>query len=89
MKKTRRAKITIEKERLWLISRRPSPGIRCQLCQVEVKMVDLQEAAAIAKASQRELFRRVENGSLHFAENADGTLLICLASLRQNFFGCE
>jgi hypothetical protein len=89
MKRTRRANITIEKERLLVINNRRSLEKWCEFCRAEVKMIDINQAAAIAVTSQLEIFRLVENCSLHFAETAEGALLICLESLSQNFFGAN
>jgi hypothetical protein len=89
MRKTRRAHITIERERLLIVSSRRSLKKRCELCGAEVRMIDVDQASALAAVTQREVFLRVENGSLHFAETADGVLLICLESLRQSFFGAN
>jgi hypothetical protein len=89
MKKTKRANITIERERFLVISNRRPLEKWCDFCRAAVRMVDINQAAAIAAISQREIFRLVENGSLHFTENAEGALLICLESLRQNFFGAN
>jgi hypothetical protein len=89
MKKTRRAHITIERERLLIVSSRRPLKKRCGLCGTEVRMIDIDEASALAAVTQREIFLRVENGSLHYAETSDGVLLICLESLRQSFFGAN
>lgn len=83
MKRTKRAKITIERERLLVIGNRRLLERRCEFCRADVKMIGLDQAAGIATISQREIFRLVENGLLHFAETAEGALLICLESLRQ------
>ena len=89
MKKTKRSKVTIEKERLLVISNPRLLEGYCQSCRAQVTMFGLKQAALLVAASQLEIFRRLENGSLHFVETPDGSLLICLTSLRQNFFGPE
>jgi len=89
MKKTRRAKITIERERVLVISNPRLLKKRCEFCGAEVNMFDIRQAALLTAVSQLEIFGRVRDGSLHFTETADGTLLICFESLRQNFFGRE
>ena len=82
MKKTTRKKITVETERLWLVAR-GGRGARgwCEACRAEVHMVGVAEAATLAGLGQRAIFRRVEDGRLHFTEKPCGTLLICLDSL--------
>src|SRR5256885_9178499 len=82
MKKTKRTKITIEKERLLVIAqgRRQVRG-RCEACRAEVRLIGTEEAAQVAGQSQRAVFRLIESGRLHFTETARGALLICLDSL--------
>jgi hypothetical protein len=46
-------------------------------------MVAANEAAMIAKLSTREIYRLVEAGRLHFKEDQNGLLFVCLSSLRQ------
>ena len=81
MKKTKRMKITFEKERLLVVSRRGQVEGWCEACGAEVKMIGVEEAALIADLSQRAIFRWIESDRLHFAETSGGALLICLASL--------
>jgi hypothetical protein len=84
MKKTRRTKITIERERLLIVAsgRRRIEGW-CEACRAEVKLVGAEEAANVAGLSQRAIFRRIEAGRLHFSETPGGALLVCLNSLLQ------
>jgi hypothetical protein len=81
LKKTRK-KITVETERLWVVAR-AGRGARgwCAACRAEVHMVGVAEAATLAGLGQRAVFRRVEDGRLHFTEQPGGTLLVCLNSL--------
>ena len=44
-------------------------------------MVTPEEAALLAGLAARTIYRRVEGGSVHFTESADGTLLICADSI--------
>ena len=82
VKKTRRKKITVETERLWVVARRGRrAGAWCEACRAEVRMLGVDEAAALAGLGHRDIFRRVEDGHLHFTESPSGTLLICLNSL--------
>ena len=82
MKKTKRTKITIERERLLVVApaRARAKGW-CEACRAEVRMVSAQEAAAITGFSQRAIFRLIEEGRLHFSETPRGALSICLNSL--------
>lgn len=55
----------------------------CPNCEREVEMLTLDEAVRVSGQSSRAIVRRVEQGSLHFAETDDGHLLICAASLEK------
>ena len=44
-------------------------------------MVTPEEAALLAGLAARAIYRRVEGGSVHFTESADGSLLICADSI--------
>ena len=44
-------------------------------------MLTLEEAVAVAGEDSRELYRRVEAGTLHAAETPERLLLFCLNSL--------
>lgn len=82
MRKTRRTKITVETERLLIISRtRGTVESWCEPCGAAARMIGLDEATALSGQDQRQLIRRVEDGSLHFTESPRGRLLICLNSL--------
>ena len=45
--------------------------------------VPANEAAMIAGLSAREIFRSVEEDELHFIEDQNGLLFVCIASLGQ------
>ncbi len=53
----------------------------CGQCQAEVKLIGLEEAAAVAGASQRAIFRWAEAAEIHFTETADGKIMFCLNSI--------
>ena len=83
--KKRTARITVETERLLVISRaQTSCDGWCGQCEAEVKLIDLEEAAAIAGASQRSIFRWAEAGEIHFTETADGKVMFCLDSISRH-----
>ena len=80
--KKRTARITVETERLLVIRRSPTSGDGwCNQCEAPVKLIRLEEAAAIAGASQRAIFRWAEAGEIHFTETADGKVMFCLNSI--------
>lgn len=55
----------------------------CVECDLSVRWVWPEEAMALRRTSLREIFRMIEAGHLHFAETADGFLLVCAESLNQ------
>jgi len=80
--KKRTARITLETERVLVIHRSTSSRDGwCGRCQAEVKLIGLEEAAAIAGASQRAIFRWAEAGEIHFTETEDGKVMFCLESI--------
>jgi hypothetical protein len=44
-------------------------------------MVSPEEATWLCGRSQRQLFRQIENGELHFTEVGRGAVFLCLNSL--------
>ena len=81
----KKATITIETERLLTLRRSGRVVDRwCAGCRAEVKMIGVEEAAAIAGLSQRKLFRLAEAGEIHFIETPQGQALFCLNSLSGN-----
>jgi hypothetical protein len=81
MKRTRRMRITVENERLLVVSHQKGVESWCEECGASVRMLRPGEAAAIANVSDRTIFRQIESRRLHFTEGSDGAVLICLNSL--------
>jgi len=81
MKKKRTA-TTIETKRLLIIrsGRRKVVRAWCGSCRRERSLLTIEYAAFLSRLSQRQLFREVENGRLHFSERL-GRPLLCLDSL--------
>ena len=83
MNSGRRARITVETERLVVMSgRRKSLYARCPTCDNVVRMFSVDEAAAIARVKALVVYRSLETGTLHFTETSAGALLICAVSLQ-------
>ncbi len=85
MRRTKKTTITVQKERLLVIT--PLAGRRegwCDRCGSEVTLMRVEEAAITADISLRGLFRRIEAGALHFSETGEGEVLVCLNSLLQS-----
>lgn len=78
----KRREITVETERLLIIRRRyRAIEAWCDDCGCEVVMVRPDQAAAATGRSLRAIFADIESSVLHFLEQPDGLILICLNSL--------
>ncbi len=77
MTKKIRTEIVIETRQLIFLKRIQSAAISfCTECGAE--MFKPETAALISSTNTREIYRRVENGTIHFIERQDGSLLVCL-----------
>ena len=65
------------------MSRAKSLYSLCSACGDEVRMVTIDQAAALTRISSREIYREVEAGMLHFIET-EGSVLICFNSLNDS-----
>jgi hypothetical protein len=78
----KRTEITVETERILVIRRRyRAIEAWCDSCAEQVVMIRPDQAAAVSGQSLRTIFGDIERKDLHFMEQADGMLLICLSSL--------
>ncbi len=82
MKRRRRTETTIETHEVLAIrtSRGPAQAW-CPECGELARMVAPEAAARLAGTSTRLIYRQIEAGRLHYEENKEGSLLICLRSL--------
>ena len=53
----------------------------CVSCAAEGQWVTPEHAALISNTDTRSLYRRIEEGEVHFTESTDGPALVCLNSL--------
>jgi hypothetical protein len=53
------------------------------MCGTETLMLMPEHAAIVCGTTQREMFRQIENGELHFIETTKGELFVCSNSLQQ------
>jgi hypothetical protein len=75
-------RITIQqRERITISGSHPLTSAWCIECGAEVPMATGEQSALLAGLTSREIYRRVEEASLHFTETPDGQLFICLNSL--------
>jgi hypothetical protein len=80
--KNKTARITVETERLLVISRsQRMVEYWCCHCDANVKIVGVEEAALIAGASERTIFRWAETAEIHFIETEAGKAMFCVDSL--------
>ena len=82
MSPKQRTVISVETHSLLVI--RPaqsSVDLWCAECAAIVPMVTPERAAALVRSPPRIIYRRVENGELHFWETSAGELFICCRSL--------
>jgi hypothetical protein len=85
MKRRRRTETTIETYEVVAIrtSREPAHGW-CPECGELATMVDPEAAARLGGMSTRLIYGQIEAGRLHYEENKEGLLLICLKSVLQS-----
>jgi hypothetical protein len=81
MRRTRRLKITVEKERFLVLRHEQEVEQWCEECGAMVNMIRPAEAAAVAAVSDRTIFRQIESRRVHFNESQAGAVLICLNSV--------
>jgi hypothetical protein len=78
----KRTEITIETERLLVVSqRREKPIFWCADCDTQVPMLTVYEAARTARTTPLVISELAEAGKLHFAVTLAGQHFICPNSL--------
>lgn len=87
----RKAKLTIETERVWMIVRSGQyPRMRkCEVCGEIVRLVTVDEAATLTPLCSRAIYRLIEDEKIHFVETGDKRLLICFKSIRHSLSGAD
>ena len=81
MPKAKKYLLLHERKETWRIRIGKKRSNFCELCEAEVEWLTSAEAAKMSGRSEREVFRLVENGQVHFAETEIGALMICSRSL--------
>jgi hypothetical protein len=82
VKTRRRTETTVEAHEVWVVRGAGRAfAERCHECAGRAVMLTPEDAATLTGITPRTLYRWVEAGRVHFREAADGSLLICLASL--------
>ncbi len=55
----------------------------CNFCGGQAAMLAPEEAALLSGVGVRAIYRAIEEGRIHFLENASGALVVCLGSIRE------
>ena len=85
MKRRRRTETTIETYEVLAIRASRGPAqVWCPECGELASMVAPEAAARLAGISTRSIYGQIEAGRLHYEENKEGLLLICLKSVLQS-----
>ena len=78
---TKQTTITIETDSLLVLRGRNSRRAWCGRCGAEEEMIAVEDTALISNLESTALEAWLNSGELHRSEAADGSTLICLASL--------
>ena len=77
-------RVTVKTERTFVFRSQGSLRLDwCGECEAEVGMVSVEVAAREIGVSELDLYKLVEGHELHFIEDAEGRVLVCLNSLRR------
>lgn len=81
-KQSRRAEITVEFNQVVVIKQPEGLVVQwCPVCEEQVNMITTEAAAVLSNVDTRAIYRRIETGTIHFAQTPEGFALICLNSL--------
>jgi hypothetical protein len=81
---SRRFEFTFEKTETYSVTTiRNVVSAWCGLCESETRMSSPEAAAGIVNISRRKVYAGIEDGTAHFTEAQDGSILVCLRSLEQ------
>jgi len=77
-------RVTVRTERTFVFRNHGSVRMEwCPECGAEVGMMSVDGAAWETGLSELAIYKLVEARALHFSEDAEGRVLVCLSSLRQ------
>ena len=83
-KPKRLRRVTVKTERTFVFRSHSSAQVRwCRECGAQVGMMSVEGAARETGVSELAIYKLVENRALHFSEDAEGRVLVCLNSLRR------
>ena len=81
MKTRRITKFTIETERTFIFRNLGGQSGWCVGCEAETQLAPVAEAAREAGLSELAIYQLLDARALHFREDAEGRVLVCLNSL--------
>jgi len=77
-------RVTVKTERTFVFRSHGSVRIEwCAECAAEVGMMSVDGAARETGVTELAIYKLVEGRALHFSEDAEGRVLVCLNSLRR------
>jgi hypothetical protein len=84
MTSKRTTRITIERDRVWII-RQYGPFARawCENCGTEVEVVNVEQAKTLAGATSEDVHSWTRSTNLHVSHVSDKEVRICLHSLME------
>ena len=86
MRRVKRTEITVETDEIVIIrSTQSARLILCPECAIPVVMITPEQAAALTCTNTREIYRRVEEGRVHYAETIEASLMVCPTSVSGTF----
>jgi len=85
MNKPKRVRrVTVKTERTYVFRSKDSVRNQwCAECDAEVGMLSVEGAARENGVSELTIYKLVEERALHFSEDAEGRVQVCLNSLRR------
>ena len=81
MNRVRRTEVRIETNEIQII-RNPKSAMLCPECQ-STALITPEDATLISGLDWRDIYRRIEQGAIHYATTAQGLLLVCPRSLNE------
>ena len=75
MKIKRKTEVTVQTERV-LIVRKSMTSVSAGCAECGAPLVSPEQAALVFGSQTRDIYRAIENGTLHFTELAGGELLV-------------
>ena len=84
MKRKSRRAVLIETEQIsFLVNRASTDFMICEKCGEDAVMLTLEKVSEGAGIHKREIYRRVESGTVHYQERENGDVFICLQDLQK------